>query len=118
MPIDCRGLGVCGTRRYGFGVNRSLKDGRARLSALRKCPTSVLCAQGRRETELPWFFRRARRRGRRLNLDGVEFGEERRLSFISANSGLTPTTLLERLLEHIRGFSAGTTQPDDLTALV
>jgi phosphoserine phosphatase RsbU/P len=53
-----------------------------------------------------------------LNADGVEFGEERLLAFVSANNRLTPTTLLERLLEHVRGFSAGSTQSDDLTALV
>jgi steroid delta-isomerase-like uncharacterized protein len=51
------------------------------------------------------------------NPDGEEFGEERLMSCVSANTDLTPTELLECLLDTVRQFSAGAAQGDDLTLL-
>jgi sigma-B regulation protein RsbU (phosphoserine phosphatase) len=49
---------------------------------------------------------------------GDEFGEERLLSCVKANSDLSPTDLMECLLSTVHQFSAGTAQSDDLTMLV
>jgi sigma-B regulation protein RsbU (phosphoserine phosphatase) len=53
-----------------------------------------------------------------LNTDGEEFGEERLLSCVKANPELTPTALLERLLDAVHQFTTGAVQNDDLTLLV
>ena len=53
-----------------------------------------------------------------LNVDGVEFGEERLLACAITNRDLPPPVFLERLLETIRQFTVGQAQNDDLTALV
>ena len=53
-----------------------------------------------------------------LNPDGVEFGESRLLSSITANLESMPTVLLDSVLAAVREFSAGAEQNDDLTALV
>ena len=53
-----------------------------------------------------------------LNTNGEEFGEERLLSCVKANPELTPTALLERLLDGVQQFTTGAVQNDDLTLLV
>ena len=52
------------------------------------------------------------------NVSDEEFGRDRLRACVKAGHGLEPETLLERLLEEIRGFTAGALQADDLTALI
>ena len=52
------------------------------------------------------------------NTNGDEFGEERVLSCVTANSAVPPVTLLETLIREVQEFSAGTPQGDDQTVLV
>jgi len=52
------------------------------------------------------------------NTNGDEFGEERVLSCVTANSAVPPGTLLETLFREVQEFSAGTPQGDDQTVLV
>jgi steroid delta-isomerase-like uncharacterized protein len=53
-----------------------------------------------------------------LNTCDEEFGDERLLACVRANRGLTPSVLLERLLEVLRDFTQGAAQNDDRTLLV
>jgi predicted ester cyclase len=53
-----------------------------------------------------------------LNARDEEFGDERLLACVRANRGLTPSALLERLLEVLRDFTQGAAQNDDRTLLV
>jgi sigma-B regulation protein RsbU (phosphoserine phosphatase) len=53
-----------------------------------------------------------------LNASGEEFGEERLLSCIEGNCGLTPAALVQCLLETVQQFTVGAAQNDDLTVLV
>ena len=52
------------------------------------------------------------------NPDGEEFGEERLLASVQANSDLAPSELLQSVFSAVHEFSAGATQADDLTLLV
>jgi len=52
------------------------------------------------------------------NEAGDEFGEERLLACVRANSGLAPTELLQCVFDAVHQFSAGSPQGDDLTVLV
>lgn len=51
------------------------------------------------------------------NGDGDEFGDDRLLSCVTTHSQLSPTALVDRLLDDVFRFSDGATQSDDLTAL-
>jgi steroid delta-isomerase-like uncharacterized protein len=51
------------------------------------------------------------------NPDGEEFGDEQLMSCVRANTALTPTDLLECLLDTVHKFSAGAAQSDDMTLL-
>ena len=53
-----------------------------------------------------------------MNNVGEEFGEDRLLECINTHRELQPKHLLERVFETVRQFSGGSTQYDDLTALV
>jgi serine phosphatase RsbU (regulator of sigma subunit) len=52
------------------------------------------------------------------NPDGEEFGEERLLACVLANTDLVPSELLQSVFSAVHEFSAGATQADDLTLLV
>jgi hypothetical protein len=49
---------------------------------------------------------------------GEEFGEERLLACVQANSDLAPSEPLQSVFNEVNEFSAGTAQGDDLTLLV
>jgi len=51
------------------------------------------------------------------NFEGHEFGEERLLACVRANSDLGPADLLAGIFDAVDQFSAGTAQFDDLTLL-
>jgi len=51
------------------------------------------------------------------NFEGHEFGEERLLACVRANSDLGPADLLDGIFDAVDQFSAGTAQFDDLTLL-
>jgi ketosteroid isomerase-like protein len=53
-----------------------------------------------------------------LNTAGVEFGEDRLASCVADNLDLPPAAMVQRILDTVRTFAAGTRQGDDLTALV
>jgi serine phosphatase RsbU (regulator of sigma subunit) len=53
-----------------------------------------------------------------LSADGCEFGEERLLSCIDAHREAAAVVLLDSILGHVREFSRGAEQNDDLTALI
>jgi sigma-B regulation protein RsbU (phosphoserine phosphatase) len=53
-----------------------------------------------------------------LNPAGEEFGEDRLQASIAAQRGTTPQAILDVLLTHVREFSAGAPQSDDLTLVV
>jgi len=53
-----------------------------------------------------------------LDLEGVEFGEDRILAVLEANRRADPPQILDRLIAAVREFSTGAPQSDDLTALV
>jgi steroid delta-isomerase-like uncharacterized protein len=53
-----------------------------------------------------------------FDASGEEFGEERLLTCVKANSELGPTALLECLLDAVHQFSVSAAQSDDLTVLV
>jgi serine phosphatase RsbU (regulator of sigma subunit) len=52
------------------------------------------------------------------NASDEEFGRDRLIACVQAGHGLESETVLERLLEEVRNFTAGAPQADDLTALV
>ena len=52
------------------------------------------------------------------NPDGEEFGEERLLASVQANSDLAPSELLQSVFSAVHEFSAGATQADDLTLVL
>jgi serine phosphatase RsbU (regulator of sigma subunit) len=52
------------------------------------------------------------------NAGGEEFGRDRLVTAIGSSHGHKPELVLERLLEHVRKFSQGAAQADDITALV
>jgi serine phosphatase RsbU (regulator of sigma subunit) len=53
-----------------------------------------------------------------LNASDEEFGRDRLIACVESSHGLDPETLVERLLQDVRDFTAGEHQTDDLTALV
>jgi serine phosphatase RsbU (regulator of sigma subunit) len=53
-----------------------------------------------------------------LDPQGMEYGEERLVSCATANNGLPPQSLLERILADVRQFSENDARSDDQTALV
>ncbi len=53
-----------------------------------------------------------------MDPSGDEFGEERILETLEASRHEDPPTILKRLTDAVRDFSAGNTQFDDITALI
>jgi sigma-B regulation protein RsbU (phosphoserine phosphatase) len=53
-----------------------------------------------------------------MNQDGDQFEEARIEACIREHFDAPPAEMLDRLLEAVRAFSAGTPQHDDLTALI
>ena len=51
------------------------------------------------------------------NPEAEEYGEERLLACLQANSNLQPTELLTCVFDAVHQFSAGAAQGDDLTML-
>jgi sigma-B regulation protein RsbU (phosphoserine phosphatase) len=52
------------------------------------------------------------------NASEEDFGRDRLIACVESSHGLDPETLVERLLQDVRDFTAGEPQADDLTALV
>ncbi len=52
------------------------------------------------------------------NAAGEQFGTKRLVEFVQNNDDLSPSELITRLHEAVLAHAAGTSQADDLTALV
>lgn len=52
------------------------------------------------------------------NADGEQFGTERLEQSLLRNSGESATEIVDRLRAEVHAFTAGTTQPDDMTAVI
>jgi serine phosphatase RsbU (regulator of sigma subunit) len=52
------------------------------------------------------------------NGEGAEFGRERLVDVLAGCHGLTPETVMDRLISAVRTFVGGAPQADDITALV
>jgi phosphoserine phosphatase RsbU/P len=53
-----------------------------------------------------------------VNFTGEEYGEQRLLTVINANTGLAPDLLLERMIAEVNTFVGSTPQHDDITAML
>lgn len=100
-------VGKCGVRRLETGglILGAFKDATFEEETVQLDPDDVLVVFSDGVTEA-------------MNVDDVEFGEERLLASITAHREFPPTALLERILAAVHEFSTGAEQSDDVTAMV